>query len=694
MRDWPAGRGRSVLSLAPRICVLTAVLCAFSLALGARADGRRLTSSLYGSVTGATAQLSSLASGATGVTWVVRFVPRVPAPGGRLRHRDADCAAGHGLAYRRQLFGAGFVRCAGAGARGRRHSRRGHRKLHRTVEGEQRHRSRAQLEGVTNPPASGPQSLAVATSSDIDPATVTFALKGSGRNLGRVISPTVQLSSAAAGASQLNLEVTFTLPAGGSLAASTGEIFLVGPPGETFGDGGTIKDLTTGKSGGFNGVFGGVTVMGDGAVLAVSTSHSAQRRRSRPPHEFRGRQPGRPRIEDARDRDIGGSRLGGNRLHDRAGFQRHKCRRHVVVVVRRGGGERHSASAFEASATGGVVGGQGEITILAPPGEELRGFRHRQGPHDRKVWRIFRPYRGSHGGRRRNGAHASCRGSHSGRTTGWRSATWERRIREPLDMRCSGWTRARIRCEAQAPSTSRPDCSRIPYFEGVGHAGLAGRRHDLHGLVPHLAYRGPRRGPGTDRVDRAARARCSASNLTVTDVTTGSSHGSERVQRSLARTRRALADADGSEEHRSRQPNHAHDPVLHGDQGRLDRWHDRRDHFGHATGRGGVPDERKCVRHGGHRGRASCSTSAGGASGATCLLRFVVSASGAMRRPDRERHDHHTGGHEPVEFRHDHRPEDQREECRHFGGLSRNRPRRRERRHVRVSEPRSAPATP
>ena len=312
---------------------------AFSLALGAppRAGA---DSPPYGSVTGATAHLSSLASGATGVTWVVRFrtsgagalvagygtVTLIAPPGTVLPTSgilsDPGSSAGPAPAPAEAAVTAG-----GAIANFTVPS-----KVSSDTEVE------LSLSGVTNPPASGPQSLAVTTSSDIDPATVTFSLKGSGRNLGRVISPTVQLSSAAAGASQLNLEVTFTLPAGGSLAASTGEIFLVGPPGETFGDGGTIKDLTTGKSGGFNGVLGGVTVIGNGAVLAVSTTIPLNAGDRVLLTNSGAANPGDP-DRSPRDRDLGGSRLGGNRLHDRAGLQRHKCRRHVVVVVRRRGGE-------------------------------------------------------------------------------------------------------------------------------------------------------------------------------------------------------------------------------------------------------------------------------------------------------------------------------------------------------------------
>ena len=147
MRDWPAGRGRSVLSLAPRICVLTAVLCAFSLALGAppRAGA---DSPPYGSVTGATAHLSSLASGATGVTWVVRF--RTSGAGALVAgYGTVTLIAPPGTVFPTSGILSEPGSSAGpapAPAAGRRHRRRGHRNLHRTVEGEQRHRSRAQLE--------------------------------------------------------------------------------------------------------------------------------------------------------------------------------------------------------------------------------------------------------------------------------------------------------------------------------------------------------------------------------------------------------------------------------------------------------------------------------------------------------------------------------------------------------------------
>ena len=103
-------------------------------------------------------------------------------------------------------------------------------------------RIRLTLTGVTNPPAGNHRSP-LKTSSDTVPATTPPYTTGPAH---AVSSPTMTLSSSAAGATGVTYTTTFTTSATGALASSSGTITVMAPSGTAFSNGSAnLFDLTT-----------------------------------------------------------------------------------------------------------------------------------------------------------------------------------------------------------------------------------------------------------------------------------------------------------------------------------------------------------------------------------------------------------------------------------------------------------------
>ncbi|MGC9963728.1 MAG: hypothetical protein ABSE47_17805, partial [Acidimicrobiales bacterium] len=126
--------------------------------------------------------------------------------------------------------------------------------------------------GVTNAPTAGSQRLEIYTSSDLQPATAPFALQGAGHSLGQVVDPTAHVTSSSAGASHIDMTLTFTIPSGGTLAVNTGDIFVVAPPGTNF-TGGTAS--TTDASAGLLDKNTGYALDGESVMTVTSPANLA-----------------------------------------------------------------------------------------------------------------------------------------------------------------------------------------------------------------------------------------------------------------------------------------------------------------------------------------------------------------------------------------------------------------------------------
>ncbi len=119
---------------------------------------------------------------------------------------------------------------------------------------------------VSNPPtATTNESLTISTSSDPTEAqTTTYAIT----TAKSVSSPTVTLSTTAAGATNVNYNVRFTTSSTGSLAPYYSTITLAAPAGTNFGTSTsyTIEDVTTGTSCSYD----SVVVSNGGATVTLS----------------------------------------------------------------------------------------------------------------------------------------------------------------------------------------------------------------------------------------------------------------------------------------------------------------------------------------------------------------------------------------------------------------------------------------
>ena len=146
---------------------------------------------------------------------------------------------------------------------------------------------------VSNPAtASTGDVVVVTTSSDTEPAqTNTYSIGSGGQS---VTSPSVTLSTAAAGATNATYDVKFTTTPSGSLAAGSGTITLAAPAETVFSSNSsyTIEDITTGTNCGLN----NWVTSNSGATVALDCRQQLRhhrRRRHSADHGERGHEPDR-----------------------------------------------------------------------------------------------------------------------------------------------------------------------------------------------------------------------------------------------------------------------------------------------------------------------------------------------------------------------------------------------------------------
>ncbi len=134
--------------------------------------------------------------------------------------------------------------------------------------------------------------MVVSTSSDATPSDSNSYTIGSGGQA--VTSPSVNLSTAAVGATNVTYNVRFTTSATGSLAAGGGTITLAAPAGTVFSSSGhyTIEDVTTATQCGLNnwvtsngGATVTLTVGGSCGTVAGSATCAGHRQRGLQPDD-------------------------------------------------------------------------------------------------------------------------------------------------------------------------------------------------------------------------------------------------------------------------------------------------------------------------------------------------------------------------------------------------------------------------
>lgn len=219
------------------------------------------------------------------------------------------------------------------------------------------------VHNVTNTGAAGTQILEVATSADQAWVDTSFP----------VVAPTsvadvsVSSSSSSAGATATNLTVTFRASGSGGLIADQGVISLLGPPGETFGTTGLVRDLTTGQSHSYWGALGGVSVLDGDSLLSVVTPIDIR------PHDTveviasPASNPGSVGRQSVSVTTTSDTVPAVASFAATAPTSVSSPTVTVSATPSAGGGKTYTIS-FRTSATGSLVLGQGWIEVFGPPG--------------------------------------------------------------------------------------------------------------------------------------------------------------------------------------------------------------------------------------------------------------------------------------------------------------------------------------
>lgn len=352
------------LSRARRLFPALLVAAALLAAAGAR-PGRAgaAPSSPYTSPSGVSVQLSSYAAGATNVSYEVGF--HTSATGSLLAGSGSVllvAPAGTVLPSSAQLLGPSGSVIADVGltlAGGSIASF----VLPLAVSGGGDVRLR--ISPVTNAPSPGSQQLEVSTSSDRRAGIASFALTGSGATLGRVANVSLQLSTSAGDAAEVELTVAFSLPPTGGLPA-TGDVVLRAPAGTNFsGVAVTLTDMASGlvdKAAGATPMADDVLVVTPPAALAAGSAVVL--------HIFgvtNSSVPGSAAVQVATSADP---------AWVPATFDLDAPSAVTDVSASSsspaaGATETTFSVSFRASAAGGMAAGYGNITVLAPPGEKF-----------------------------------------------------------------------------------------------------------------------------------------------------------------------------------------------------------------------------------------------------------------------------------------------------------------------------------
>ena len=175
-------------------------------------------------------------------------------------------------------------------------------------------------------------------------------------------------SSLSAGAVENTLSIGFQASATGAVVAGQGEITILAPPGTTFMGSGTVKDLTTGKSGGYFAPIGGVMVDGGGTVLSIVSPISFGPHARVEISNVGATNPGTAGHEvfqvDTSSDPLRGTGSLDVSPQTAVGSPSVKV---SATPASQGGGTTYTFS-FRMSPTGGLVAGQGQIELIGPPG--------------------------------------------------------------------------------------------------------------------------------------------------------------------------------------------------------------------------------------------------------------------------------------------------------------------------------------